>query len=82
MFIDTYDPQATETYQIYERAKAEQWNPDTAIDWKREHVYEEFVDPEVGRIFNRIFVSQMYFGEQGALDIAASLVPEMGDIES
>ena len=82
MLIETYDPQATETFAIYQQAKAEQWNPDTDIDWKREHVYEEFVDADVGQIFNRAFVSQMFYGEQGALDITASLVPEMGDVES
>ncbi len=82
MFIEAYEPQANEIFGIYTRAKVEQWTPDADIDWNREHVYEEFVSPEVGRFFNRAFVSQMYYGEQAALDIAASVLPGVTDLES
>lgn len=82
MLIDTYTAEPTETQQLYRRAKAEQWNPDADIDWAREHVYEEFVDPEVGLFFNRAFVSQMFYGEQAALDVACALVPAAPDLDS
>lgn len=82
MLIESYAPQNREAAALYTRAKAEQWNPDTAINWQQEHVFEEFVDPEIGKIFNRAFVSQMYYGEQAALDVACAVTPRMASIEA
>ena len=82
MFIETYAPDGDEISKLYQLAKAEQWNPDTDINWQRDHVYEEFVDPAVGQVFNRVFVSQMFYGEQAALDVACALGPEAPDLAS
>ncbi len=82
MLQETYAPGGDEISQLYEQAKAEQWNPDTDIDWRRDHVYEEFLEPAMGQFFNRLFVSQMFYGEQAALDVACALAPEAPDLPS
>lgn len=82
MLFESYAPGDNEIARLYHQGKAEQWNPDTDIAWDQEHVFEEFVNPEVGRFFNQLIVSQMYYGEQAALEICCALTPHMAEIES
>lgn len=73
-----YDTRIPDAAQLYSKAKREQWNAETDVDWSLGPVY--YTDCQ--RQAAARLLSQFLHGEQGALLVCGQLVPMVPDMDA